>query len=373
MTVAFLDLGAGIDQLGPQLDAAMRRVLASRRFILGEELEAFEREFAAYCGARHCIGVGNGLDAISVLLRAHGIGAGDEVIVPAHTFIATWLGVSQTGAAPVPAAPDLATANLDPARIESAVTARTRAIMPVHLYGQPADMDGIQEVADRHGLLVLEDAAQAHGARWRGRRTGALADGAAFSFYPGKNLGALGDAGAITCEDDAVADRCRRLRNYGSARKYVHESRGVNSRLDELQAAVLRVKLTVLDEWNGRRVAIAARYRRELTGVDLPEVLAGADPVWHLFVVRSDDRDGLQRRLAQDGVETLIHYPEAVHEAGAYAQLPVAADQVAGASRLARTVLSLPIGPHLDEQDVDRVIAAVGRAVRRPGPRRALA
>jgi dTDP-3-amino-3,4,6-trideoxy-alpha-D-glucose transaminase len=337
----------------------MARVLASRQFVLGPELDAFEREFAAYCGAGHCIGVGNGLEAISLLLRAYGIGAGDEVVVPAHTFVATWLGVSETGATPVPVAVDEATANLDPARIAAVLTPRTRAIMPVHLYGQPADMDSVRELAADRGLRVLEDAAQAHGARWRGERTGNLADGAAFSFYPGKNLGALGDAGAITCEDDGVAERCRALRNYGSPRKYVHETIGVNSRLDELQAAVLRVKLAHLDRWNERRRVIAGRYLRELEGVALPRVQDGAESVWHLFVIRAPDRDGLARRLSAAGVETLVHYPVAPHETGAYAGLATDPDQVAAAARLARTVLSLPIGPHLGDADVGRVIAAV--------------
>ena len=359
MTVPFLDLGPGLDELAPELEAAMTRVVASRWFILGPELDAFEREFAAYCGARHCIGVGNGLAAISLLLRAYGVGPGDEVVVPAYTFVATWLGVSETGATPVPVAVDETTGNLDAERIEAVLTPRTRVIMPVHLYGQPVDMDSLRAVAADRGLLVLEDAAQAHGARWRGERTGSLADGAAFSFYPGKNLGALGDAGAITCEDDAVAERCRALRNYGSSRRYVHDTVGVNSRLDELQAAVLRLKLAHLDRWNERRRAIAGRYLRELEGVALPRVRDGAESVWHLFVIRADDRDGVADRLAAAGVETLIHYPNAPHETGAYAGLAVDPDQVAGASRLARSVLSLPIGPHLGEAEVGRVIAAV--------------
>ena len=364
MTVAFLDLGPGLDELAPALEAALGRVLASRRFVLGSELQAFEREFAEFCGARHCVGVGNGLEAITVLLRAYGIGRGDEVVVPAHTFIATWLGVSQAGATPVPVAVDEATGNIDPARLEAALTPRTRALMPVHLYGQPVDMDGVRTVADGRGLLVLEDAAQAHGARWRGRRVGSLAHGAAFSFYPGKNLGALGDAGAITCEDDTVAQRCRALRNYGSSARYVHDERGGNSRLDELQAAVLRVKLTVLDRWNERRCAVAERYLRELEGVGCPRVADGADPVWHLFVIRSENRDELQRRLADGGVQTLIHYPTAVHRTGAYATLPVDPDQVAGANRLASIVLSLPIGPHISDAEVTRVIDGVKSAVR---------
>ena len=235
------------------LDAAFQRVMESGWYILGHEVEAFEEEFAAYCEARHCIGVGNGLEALHLIMRAMDIGPGDEVIVPSNTYIATWLAVSYTGATPVPVEPDERTCNIDPTRIEAAVTSRTKAILAVHLYGQPADMDPIGEIAARHGLKVIEDAAQAHGARYKGRRTGSLGDAAGFSFYPGKNLGAMGDGGAITTSDGELAGRLRMLRNYGSRVKYVNEEVGFNSRLDELQAALLRVKLRMLDEWNTRR------------------------------------------------------------------------------------------------------------------------
>jgi dTDP-4-amino-4,6-dideoxygalactose transaminase len=255
--VPFLDLKAAHAELRAELDAAYARVMDSGWFVLGDELAAFEAEFAAYCGARHCVGVGNGLDALHLILRAMQIGPGDEVIVPANTYIATWLAVSYAGAAPVPVEPDPRTFNLDPARVEAAVTPRTKAVMPVHLYGQPADVDAVREVAARHGLRVIEDAAQAQGARYRGRAAGSLADAAGFSFYPGKNLGAAGDAGAVTTDDDALAAELRRLRNYGSPAKYQHDVKGFNSRLDELQAAVLRVKLRRLDEWNARRAAVA--------------------------------------------------------------------------------------------------------------------
>ena len=266
-TVPFLDLRAAHAEVRDALDAAYRRVVGSGAYVLGAEVEAFEREFAAYCGVGHCVGVGNGLDALHLVLRAYGVGPGDEVVVPSNTFVATWLAATHAGATPVPVEPDPATYNLDPARLEAAITPRTRAIVAVHLYGQPADMDPVREVARRHGLPVVEDAAQAHGARYRGRRAGALGDAAAFSFYPGKNLGGLGDGGAVTTDDAALADRVRVLRNYGSREKYHNEVVGVNSRLDPLQAAFLRAKLPHLDAWNARRAAVAARYLDGLGGV----------------------------------------------------------------------------------------------------------
>jgi dTDP-4-amino-4,6-dideoxygalactose transaminase len=360
--VPFLDVGAAYRELRDDLDAAYRRVMESGQYVLGAEVEAFEREFAAYCGARHCVGVASGLDALVLLLRAHGIGPGDDVLVPAHTFVATWLAVSATGARPVPVDVDPATANLDASLLPGALTPRARAVLPVHLYGQPADMDAIAAFAREHGLLVLEDAAQAHGARLRGRRAGSLGDGAGFSFYPGKNLGAFGDGGAVVCDDDTLAERLRLLRNYGSARKYRHEVRGVNSRLDPLQAAMLRVKLGVLDAWNDRRRAIAKRYLERLPAdaADLPRTIPGAEPVWHLFVVRSEHRDALRAHLSACGVETLLHYPSPPHRTGAYADGAGADARVPVADRLAETVLSLPIGPHLPVEEVDQVIHAVG-------------
>ncbi|WP_374555888.1 DegT/DnrJ/EryC1/StrS family aminotransferase [Thermomonas sp.] len=363
--VAFLDLGAAYRELQPQLDAAVARVLASGHYILGPEVDAFEAEFAAYCGARHCVGVANGLDALHLVLRAMDVGPGDEVIVPSNTYIATWLAVSQCGAIPVPVEPDLATHDIDPQRIEAAITPRTKVILPVHLYGQPADMDAILSVARRHGLRVLEDAAQAHGARYKGQRIGAHGDAVAWSFYPGKNLGALGDGGAITTNDDALADRLRVLRNYGSRVKYVNEVQGWNSRLDPLQAAVLRVKLAHLDEWNARRAAIAALYQRELaeTGLVLPVVPAWTDPAWHLFVVRHPRRDDLQRGLGEAGVGTLIHYPLPPHRQQAYAGLGLADHACPIASRLADEVLSLPMGPHLSVRQAEQVVAAVKAVV----------
>jgi dTDP-4-amino-4,6-dideoxygalactose transaminase len=357
--IPFLDVPAAYAELQEEFDAAVKRVMASGAYILGPEVTAFEEEFAAYCGARHAIGVGNGLDALRLILLAYGIGPGDEVIVPSNTFIATWLGVSQAGATPVPVEPDPATHNITAAAVEAAITPATKAIMPVHLYGQPADMDPLVALGRASGIPVIEDAAQAQGARYRGRRAGSLADAAGFSFYPGKNLGAMGDAGAVTTDDDVLADRVRMFRNYGSKVKYHHDVAGMNSRLDSLQAAVLRIKLRRLDEWNDRRRAVAARYLERLAGADelvLPEVPEWADPVWHLFVVRHPRRDELQARLADAGIDTIIHYPIPPHRTGAYAtgaSLPIAEE-------LAGEVLSLPMGPHLSLDDAERVAEAAG-------------
>lgn len=357
--IPFLDLGAAYRELKPEIDVAVSRVLNSGCYILGPEVEAFETEWAAYCEADHAVGVANGLDALTLALRSLDIGPGDEVIVPSNTYIATWLAVSGVGAKPVPVEPDPATHNIDPARIEAAITARTRALLPVHLYGQPADLDPILDIAHHHGLRVIEDAAQAHGARYKGRRIGAHGDIVCWSFYPGKNLGALGDAGAITTNDAAIAERVALLRNYGSRQKYVNEEAGVNSRLDPLQAAVLRVKLTVLDVWAERRRAIAAAYAEGLAGTDLivPRVPAWAQPAWHLYVVRTPGRDALQARLGEAGIGTLIHYPIPPHMQAAYAGLGIAAEALPLARQLADEVVSLPIGPQLDLGDVSTIIA----------------
>ena len=359
MNVPFLDLRAVYSELRAEIDTAVQRVVSSGRYILGEEVERFEAEFAAYCGVRYCLGVSNGLDALEMALRGYGIGAGDEVIVPANTFIASWLAVSRTGALPVPVEPEEATHTIAAKQVESAISTRTRAIMPVHLYGQPADMQPIVALARRHGLKVIEDAAQAHGARYRTRRAGSLGDAAAFSFYPGKNLGAMGDAGALVTDDDDLAARVRRLRNYGSTVKYQHEAQGFNARLDELQAAVLRVKLARLDEWNDRRRAVASGYLEGLAQVPslaLPHVPEDVEPVWHLFVVRHPRRDELQRHLERAGVDTLIHYPVPPHRSGAYAGRGFAAGDFPVAERIAATVLSLPMGPHLAADQQARVV-----------------
>lgn len=363
MRVPFLDLKAIDAEVAAESEAACRRVLASGWYILGPEVEAFEKDFAKYCGVDHCVGVGNGLDALRLVLMAAGIGPGDEVIVPANTYIATWLAVSEVGATPVPVEPHEATFNLDPAAFEAAITPRTKAVIPVHLYGLPADMDPINRAARRHGLLVLEDAAQAHGATYRGRRTGALGDAAAFSFYPSKNLGALGDAGAVTTNDAALAAKVRELRNYGSQVKYVNLSKGLNSRLDELQAALLGVRLRKLDQWNERRTEFSKSFLEGIRApaIGLPAGLEGAQSAWHVFVVRCAQREALIAHLAGEGVGTLIHYPIPPHHQAAYAEFASLRGRLPITERIHEEVLSLPMGPHLDAAQVAHVIAAANR------------
>jgi dTDP-4-amino-4,6-dideoxygalactose transaminase len=366
MSVPFLDLKAinAVHEEG--LQAAFRRVLDSGWYILGKEVEQFEAAFAAYCGSAQAIGVANGLDAIMLVLKAWGIGPGDEVIVPSNTFIATWLAVSQCGATPIPVEPVEAYYNIDPARIEAAITPRTRAIVAVHLYGQPADMRAIMDIAGRHGLKVLEDAAQAHGATSHGIRTGHLGHAAAFSFYPGKNLGALGDGGGITTDDADLAQLLRTYRNYGSQKKYHNLVQGFNSRLDELQAAFLSVKLRTLDADNTRRREIAALYDERLAGIPglaLPAVPAWAEPVWHLYVVRHARRDALAARLAELGIGTIVHYPIAPHMQQAYEELGYREGAFPIAEAIHREVLSLPIGPHMDLAQAAAVAEAVRDAV----------
>jgi len=359
--VPFLDLKAATAELEPEITETLSRVLANGWYVLGPEVEAFEAEFAASVGSQHCIGVGNGLDAIELALLALGIEPGDEVIVPANTYIATWLAVTQIGAIVVPVEPDDRTNNIDPDRIEDAITPRTRAVIAVHLYGQPADMVAIRAITARHGIKLVEDAAQAHGASVQGRPVGSLADASAWSFYPSKNLGAIGDGGAVTTSDRAVAEKVRILRNYGSQTKYVNEALGVNSRLDEIQAAVLRIKLPRLSTWNLRRQAIAERYSDELQ--DVPLRLPASDGrgrhVWHVFVVRTNERDALQRHLTARGVQTLIHYPTPPHLQQAYAHLRLRPGTFPISESIHRECLSLPIGPHLAREQVDDVIAAV--------------
>lgn len=362
MTVPFLDVGAAYRELRSDVDAAIQRTLASGRYVLGAELSRFEQEFAAYTGSTRALGVANGLDALYLALRAAGVGAGDEVIVPANTFVATWLAVSYVGAVPVPVEPHQRFYNITADAVAGALTPRTRAVVPVHLYGQPAEMDDIVAATKGSDVFVLEDAAQAHGARYRGRPVGALGDAAAWSFYPGKNLGAFGDGGAVTVRDPALGERIAALRNYGSATKYVHEVRGTNSRLDELQAAVLSVKLSALDRWNARRRKIAGAYDDALhgTGVGLPEVAPGAEPVWHLYVVRvPSGRDAFRDQLARRGVETGVHYPLAPHLQPAYRDLGFASGDFPVSEALQREVVSLPMGPHMTDAEVDRVICAV--------------
>lgn len=359
--IHFLDLGAPYKELKSEIDAAVQRVLDSGWFILGTEVDAFENEWATYCGSSHAVGLANGLDALTLALRALEVGPGDEVIVPSNTYIATWLAVSAVGATPVPVEPVPETFNIDPARIEAAITAKTKVILPVHLYGQPVDLDPILALARQHGLRVVEDAAQAHGAKYKGKRLGAHSDIVCWSFYPGKNLGAMGDGGAITTDNAELADRIRVLRNYGSRVKYVNEVLGVNSRLDPIQAAVLRAKLPYLDAWTERRRAIAELYAKELqgTGLVLPAVPEWAEPVWHLYVVRSSERDSLQRRLTDAGIGTLIHYPIPPHAQQAYAEAGHAADAFPLASQLASEVLSIPMSPHLRADEALQVARAI--------------
>ncbi len=358
--IPFVDLKRQHDQIATELQSAIQGVLQSGWFIQGPKLEAFEREFAAYCQVEHCVGVGNGLDAIVLLLKAYGIGPGDEVIVPSNTFIATWLAVTAVGATLVPVEPDEQTHNLDPARVAAAVGPRTRCVMPVHLYGQPADMDPIMALAHEHDLIVIEDNAQAQGALYKGRPTGSLGHAAATSFYPGKNLGALGDGGAVVTQDAEIARKVRMLRNYGSEKKYDHQVLGCNSRLDEIQAAILSVKLRQLDLWNQERRAIAALYAELLPShvVQCPFVPSWADPVWHLYVIRSFHRDALQSHLQAHGVQTVIHYPIAPHQQACYAaQMPGASYPLA--EQLSKEVLSLPMYPGLTEAEQQRIAGLV--------------
>jgi len=361
MQVPFLDLKAAYIELKDEIDQAVKRVLNSGWYILGSEVEAFEQEYAAFCGSEHSVGLGNGLDALHFALLAMNVGPGDEVIVPSNTYIATWLAVSQCGAKPVPVEPDEATYNINPNCIEAVITPRTKVIIPVHLYGQSADLDPILGIAHKYGLRVLEDAAQAHGARYKGKRLGSHGDAVAWSFYPGKNLGALGDGGAVTTNNQEISDRIRALRNYGSREKYVNEVQGYNSRLDTIQAAVLRVKLKYLDEWNDRRKAIANTYLEEFIGIGLtlPYVPDWADPVWHLFTVRSRNREKLRHYLEENGIGTMIHYPIPPHLQQAYSTLGYVSGNYPISEILAKEVLSLPMGPQLDQAGMQKVVKVI--------------
>lgn len=359
--VPFLDLKAAYSELQHELDEAVLRASRSGWYIGGAEVERFEADFAAYTEAKYCVGVGNGLDALTLALRALDIGPGDEVIVPSHTFIATWLAVSAVGAVPIPVEPLVGSYNIDATSIEPFITSRTKAIMPVHLYGMPVDIDAVCDLAKKHGLAVVEDAAQAHGARVRGKKIGSHGDVVAWSFYPGKNLGALGDGGAITTNNPMIASRIRELGNYGSTVKYYNDERGVNSRLDPIQAAVLSVKLKFLDAWNKRRQTIAEIYSRTLTelGIGLPDQPVWAEVVWHLYVVATPEREALQSRLSSAGIQTLIHYPVPPHLQKAYQSLGINAGSLPVAERLANEVLSLPMGPHLSAEDVSYVVSVL--------------
>ncbi len=360
MIIPFLDLKAAYLELKDELDNAYQRVMNSGWYLLGEELAAFEEEFAKYCGVKYCIGVGNGLEALELILRGFNIGQGDEVIVPANTYIATWLAISNVGAKIVPVEPDIRTYNIDPNLIEQTITDKTKAIIAVHLYGQPAAMQPILKVAKQFNLKVIEDAAQAQGALYQGIKTGGLGDAAGFSFYPGKNLGAFGDAGAVTTNDADLAERVRMLRNYGSPTKYIHQLPGKNSRLDEIQAACLRVKLKYLDQWNQRRSILAGYYLKELkkhTDIVLPYILHNCQTAWHLFVVRVKERDQLQKKLQQCGIQTLIHYPIPPHKQAAYGAMNNLSFPVT--EQIHNEALSLPIGPHLDRKSIKTIIDCI--------------
>lgn len=364
--IPFQDFRAPYHELKEELDAAYHRFMESGWLVLGKETTAFEEEYAAYCAAVHCVGISNGLEALHLALRAMGCGPGDEVIVPSNTYIATWLAVSQVGARPVPVEPDPTTFNIDPARVEEAITSKTKVIMAVNLYGQPCDYDALKAIANKHGLRLAIDNAQAHGCKYKGKVVGALADIECHSFYPSKNLGAFGEAGAITTNDSDLADRIRVLRNYGSRVRYFNEIQGYNARIDELQAAFLRVKLLKLDEWNKRRSSIAEQYLSQLSAfsseLSLPFVPEWSSPVWHLFVIRHPHRDALQQYLSDNGIQTIIHYPIPPHMSGAYSDLQPPALctwQLPIAEQLAKEVLSLPIGPHISQGAVTLVTSAI--------------
>lgn len=358
--IPFVSLTRQQEGIRDELDQAIKDVLDSGWYILGPQVEAFEQEFARYCNVAHCVGVGNGLDAIQLLLQAYGIGPGDEVLVPSNTFIATWLAVSYVGATPVGVEPDSRAYNMDPERLRAAITPRTRCIIPVHLYGQPAEMDPIMAIANEFGLIVIEDNAQAQGALYKGRVTGSLGHAAATSFYPGKNLGALGDGGGIVTNDAEIAEKVRVLRNYGSTKKYHHTVQGQNTRLDEIQAAVLRVKLRHLQQSNRERQALADRYTAGLSGsgVNTPFVPKWAEAVWHLYVIESDQRDALQSRLLDQGIQTVIHYPIPPHRQECYATTH-GQQSFPLAERQAGRILSLPIFPGLRSDEQDKVIESI--------------
>ncbi len=349
------------DLLADEINAALLRVAASGWYILGPEVAAFEREFAAYHGVRHAVGVATGTDAIELALRAGGVGAGDEVITVAHTALATVTAIEATGAAPILVDIDAETFTLCPAAARAAITPRTRALVAVHLYGGAADMDALQGLAQAHNLLLIEDCAQAHGALYRERQVGTMGNLGAFSFYPTKNMGAYGDGGAVITNDDALADKLRKLRNYGQSSRYRHQSRGTNSRLDELQAAILRVKLAHLDELNRRRRAIAAVYAANLVGVRKPSARAGCQHVYHLYVIRDAQRDQLMFSLQERGIGTLIHYPVPVHLQESHRDLGLGAGSLPQTERAAREILSLPLYIGLSDDDALRVCEAIGQ------------
>lgn len=364
MKIPFLDLKLIYNDLQHEFDNAYKRVMESGWYLNGPELESFESSFAEYCQANHCVGVSNGLDALRLILQAYDIGAGDEVIVPAHTFIATWLSVSHTNATPVAVDVNPNTFNINPILIENAITNRTKAIIAVHLYGQPAEIDAIKKISKKYNLKLIEDAAQAHGATYNNSTVGSLGDAAAFSFYPGKNLGAFGDAGAVTTNDKNLSDKIKLLQNYGSKEKYVHEKLGWNCRMDELQAAFLNVKLSMLNEWNTKRRTIASKYDEHLSyspELITPQPCTGH--VWHLYVIRHQARNKLQERLKKKGIETLIHYPIPPYECEPYLHLYRDRGEYKISDDISKTCLSLPIHPYMTKNNVDHVINTISEFI----------
>jgi dTDP-4-amino-4,6-dideoxygalactose transaminase len=359
MKVPFLDLHASYIELQSEIDSSISRVLNSGRYIGGAEVESFEDEFSNYCGSKFTIGVANGLDALVLSLKSLNIGIGDEVIVPSNTFIATWLAVSEVGAIPIPVEPNPSTYNIDVEKIHKAITPKTKAIIPVHLFGQPADLDPILLLAKQHNLFIVEDAAQAIGSKYKEKRIGGHGDLVCWSFYPGKNLGAFGDAGAISTNNEALANKIRSLSNYGSNKKYIHDFIGMNSRLDPIQAAILKVKLKFLDSWIDRRKNIASIYSSALKSnydLKIPYVPDWVEPVWHLYVINLNHRSKIQNHLTENGVETIIHYPIPPHLQDPYSKTLYSNISLPITEQLAQNILSLPIGPHLLEEQYKYVI-----------------
>lgn len=361
MIVPFLNLAKAYEELRPEIDESIQRVLESGWYVLGEEVTAFEKSYAEFTDSKYCLGVANGMDALELSLRALDIGPGDEVIVPAHTFVATWLAVTKVGAVPVPIEPNQNTYNIEVSKIEEKISEKTKAIIPVHLYGQPVDLNEILKLKRKYSIRVIEDAAQAQGSIYEGKRIGSHGDLVCWSFYPGKNLGANGDSGAITSNDFELMDKITYLRNYGSKQKYEHVYAGMNSRLDPIQASILKVKLKMLDEWNSRRTKIAERYLSDLVNISdikLPQLRENLSHVWHLFVISCDRRNELQKFLKDNGIETLIHYPIPPHKQKAYQEImPNLKLEIT--ENLSKKILSLPIGPHTEKDHVSRVIEKI--------------
>ena len=363
MNIPFVSFEAMHNEIKDEVLDTFKRVYEKNWFIQGEECAAFEREFAEYCGAKYAVGCGNGLDALYLILRAYGIGEGDEVIVPSNTYIATALAVSYTGAKPVFVEPCMKCYNISPERIEEKITDRTKAIMAVHLYGQPAEMDSIRAIADKYDLKVIEDSAQSHGATYKGKKTGSLGDAAGFSFYPGKNLGALGDGGAVVTNDKELADKVRALGNYGSDYKYHHIYKGNNSRLDEVQAAILRIKLKNLDRWNKDRMQTAVRFTEGINNPEiiLPKIREGSTHVFHIYAIRCERRDELESYLAEKGIGTNKHYPIPMHLQGAYSELGIPEGALPRAEEISKTELSLPMYYGMKDEEIDYIIDMINK------------